>query len=142
LNGLASGNCRWQEKTEALLGFDVELAVAPGLGKNHANSGCHFRNGRASFTDVASKAFPLVTSDNGSFAAFTVGGFRIVQTLGMLRGLRFLEGVPFNIPFLRSDRHYVLHTAWGGRVADRSNGPIVSRLDKLFIQSRPVNTVL
>jgi hypothetical protein len=28
------GNCRWQEKTEALLGFDVELAVAPGLGKN------------------------------------------------------------------------------------------------------------
>jgi hypothetical protein len=34
LNFLASGNCRWQEKAEARLGFDVELAVAPGLGKN------------------------------------------------------------------------------------------------------------
>jgi hypothetical protein len=31
-------NCRWQEKTEARLGFDVELAVAPGLGKNHTAS--------------------------------------------------------------------------------------------------------
>jgi hypothetical protein len=29
------GNCRWQQKTEALLCFDVELAVARGLGKNH-----------------------------------------------------------------------------------------------------------
>jgi hypothetical protein len=26
LNFLASGSCRWQEKTEALLCFDVELA--------------------------------------------------------------------------------------------------------------------
>jgi hypothetical protein len=34
LNFLASGNCRWQEKTEARLFFDVELAVAPGLDKN------------------------------------------------------------------------------------------------------------
>jgi hypothetical protein len=34
LNILASGNCRWQEWAEALWCFDVELAVAPGLGKN------------------------------------------------------------------------------------------------------------
>jgi hypothetical protein len=28
------GTCRRHEKSEARLGFDVELAVAPGLGKN------------------------------------------------------------------------------------------------------------
>jgi hypothetical protein len=32
---LASGNYRWQEKAESFLCFDVELAVAPGLDKNH-----------------------------------------------------------------------------------------------------------
>jgi hypothetical protein len=32
-------NCRWQEKTEARLCLDVELAVAPGWGKNHCRRG-------------------------------------------------------------------------------------------------------
>jgi hypothetical protein len=41
-----SGNCRWQEKTEALLCFDVELAVAPGWGKNQEPicTGGHLHN--------------------------------------------------------------------------------------------------
>jgi hypothetical protein len=34
LNILAGGNFRRQEKTEARLGFDVELTFASGLGRN------------------------------------------------------------------------------------------------------------